>query len=48
MTGTPEAYNAMIKGAKALAYTAIDLLTNEEILEKAKKEQKERLERQGS
>jgi amidohydrolase len=40
MTGTPEAYNAMIKGAKALAYTAIDLLTNEEILEKAKREQK--------
>ena len=48
MTGTQEAYDAMIKGAKALAYTAIDLMKNEEILEKAKREQKERLERQGS
>jgi amidohydrolase len=46
MTGTQEAYEAMIKGAKALAYTAIDLLTKKELLEKAKSEQRERKEEQ--
>ncbi|MBD3206728.1 amidohydrolase [Candidatus Bathyarchaeota archaeon] len=46
MTGTPEAYDAMIKGAKALAYTAIDLLIDLDNLEKAKKEQKERMKKQ--
>jgi len=46
MTGTQEAYEAMIKGAKALAYTAIDLLTKKEFLEKAKSEQRERKEEQ--
>ncbi len=46
MTGTKEAYNAMIKGAKALAYTAIDLLTKKELLEEAKSEQRKRKEKQ--
>lgn len=43
MTGTQKAYETMIKGAKALAYTAIDLLTQKELLDKARREQRERL-----
>lgn len=45
MTGTQKAYDAMIKGAKALAYTTMDLLTKKE-LDKAKQEHKSRLEEQ--
>lgn len=46
MTCTPEAHDAMIIGAKALAYTAIDLITSPEVLEKAREEHKQRLEEQ--
>lgn len=42
-TGTQEAQDAMILGAKGLAYTAIDLLTESDLLEKAKQEQIKRL-----
>jgi len=43
MTGTPEANNIMILGAKGLAYTALDLFTNAELLEAARKEHEERV-----
>ncbi len=41
-TGTPHAYDVMIMvGFKGLAFTAIDLLTNADKLEKAKAEHKD-------
>lgn len=40
-TGTPRAYDVMIMGSKGLAFTAIDLLTNADKLEKAKAEHKD-------
>jgi amidohydrolase len=43
MTATPEAHDVMIKAAKGLAFTAIDLLTRPRLLEAAKKEQGQRL-----
>ncbi len=43
MTATPEAHDVMIKSAKALAFTAIDLITKPELLDAAKKEHKRRL-----
>jgi len=43
MTATPEAHDVMIKAAKGLAFTAIDLLTRPGLLEAAKKEQGQRL-----
>ncbi|HUV54471.1 MAG TPA: peptidase dimerization domain-containing protein, partial [Candidatus Krumholzibacteriaceae bacterium] len=48
MTATPQAHEATIKAAKALAYTALDLLTRPELLKKAKEEHKTWLERQAS
>ena len=42
-TGTPEANNVMITGAKGLAFTAIDLLSKPELLKDAKKEHNKRL-----
>ena len=45
-TGTKKANDVMIMGAKGLAYTAIDLLTKPELLEKSVKEQKDRLQAQ--
>ena len=45
-TGTKKANGVMIMGAKGLAYTAIDLLTKPELLEKSVKEQKDRLQAQ--
>jgi len=45
-TGTPFANDVMIMGAKGLAYTAIDLLTERGLLEKAVAEQEERLKAQ--
>jgi len=45
-TGTPLANDVMIMGAKGLAYTAIDLLTKQGLLEKAVAEQEERLKAQ--
>lgn len=45
-SSTEKAHEAMIIGAKALAYTAIDLITDPETLEKAKAEHKKRLEEQ--
>lgn len=47
MTCTPEAHDAMIIGAKALAYTAIDLITNPETMEKARTEHGRRIKEQG-
>ncbi len=47
MTCTPHAHEAMIIGAKGLAYTAIDLVTDLEKLSKATEEHKRRLEEQG-
>ena len=47
MTCTDQAHEATLKAAKALAYTAVDLLQRPELLEAAWKEQKERLEEQG-
>jgi amidohydrolase len=38
MTGTKEANEVMILGAKGLAYTAIDLITDKELLQRAKDE----------
>ena len=46
MTCTPRAHEAMIIGAKALAYTAIDLITDSDVLEKVKEEHRKRLEEQ--
>jgi len=43
MTATPEAHDVMIKAAKGLAFTAIDLLKRPGLLEAAKKEQGQRL-----
>ncbi|MBD3172371.1 peptidase dimerization domain-containing protein, partial [Candidatus Bathyarchaeota archaeon] len=40
-TGTSRAYDVMIMGSKGLAFTAIDLLTNADKLEKAKTEHKD-------
>ena len=45
-TATPEAHEAMLLGAKGIAFTAIDLMTKPEFLVAAKKEQKKRLEEQ--
>ena len=46
MTATPKAHEATLKAAKALAYTAHDLITRPELLQKAKEEHKAWLERQ--
>ncbi|MBT6605107.1 M20 family metallopeptidase [Candidatus Bathyarchaeota archaeon] len=46
MTCTPRAHEAMIIGAKALAYTAIDLITDSDVLENVKEEHRKRLEEQ--
>ncbi|HIH88345.1 TPA: M20 family metallopeptidase [Candidatus Bathyarchaeota archaeon] len=43
MTATEEAHGVMIKSAKALAFTAIDLITKPGLLEAAKKEHGQRL-----
>ena len=43
MTATPEAHGVMIKSAKGLAYTAIDLITRPELLNAAKREHSKRL-----
>ncbi|MCK4582993.1 hypothetical protein KAU18_06725, partial [Candidatus Bathyarchaeota archaeon] len=48
MTATPQAHEATIKAAKALAYTALDLITQPKLLKKAKEEHKTWLERQAS
>ena len=45
-TGTMEANNVMIMGAKGLAFTALDLLTKPELLEASRKEQNERVQAQ--
>jgi len=47
MTATDQAHEAMIIGAKALAYTAIDLITDPDNLERARKEYSKRIEKQG-
>jgi aminobenzoyl-glutamate utilization protein B len=47
MTATPKAHEAMINAAKGLAYTAIDLITQPELLKKAKDEHQRRLGEQG-
>ncbi len=46
MTGSDHAQDIMILGAKGLAFTALDLLTDVELLKAAKKEYKERIETQ--
>ena len=43
MTATPEAHRVMIKAAKGLAYTAIDLITRPELLQIARREHTKRL-----
>jgi len=48
MTATPRAHEATLKAAKALAYTAHDLITRPELLQKAKKEHRAWLERQAN
>jgi amidohydrolase len=48
MTATPQAHEATMKAAKALAYTAHDLITQPQQLKKAKEEHKTWLERQAS
>ncbi len=48
MTATAQAHNATIKAAKALAYTAYDLITRPQLLREAKQEHRARLERQAS
>jgi len=48
MTATPKAHEATIKAAKALAYTAHDLITRPELLKEAKEEHEAWLERQAS
>jgi amidohydrolase len=45
-TATHEAHEAMLLGAKGIAFTAIDLLTRPDLLEAAKKEHKKSLEEQ--
>jgi len=47
MTATLEAHDAMIKAAKGLAFTAVDIITVPELLDKAKQEHSKRLEEQG-
>ena len=47
MTATDQAHEAMIIGAKALAYTAIDLITDPEKLERAREEYSIQIEKQG-
>ena len=47
MTATDQAHEAMIIGAKALAYTAIDLITDPDKLERAREEYSKRIEKQG-
>lgn len=46
MTATDQAHEAMIIGAKALAYTAIDLIIDPEKLESAREEYRNRIEEQ--
>ncbi len=46
MTATPEAHDVMIKAAKGLAYTAIDLVTRPELLDAARREHAQRLSEQ--
>lgn len=48
MTATPQAHETTIKAAKALAYTAHDLITQPQQLKEAKEEHKTWLERQAS
>ena len=45
-TATPEAHEAMLLGAKGIAFTSIDLLTRPDLLVAAKKEHKKRFEEQ--
>ena len=47
MTATDQAHEAMIIGAKALAYTAIDLITDPGKLERAREEYSKRIKKQG-
>jgi len=47
MTATDQTHETMIIGAKALAYTAIDLITDPEKLENATEEYRNRIEKQG-
>ena len=47
MTDTDQAHDAMIIGAKALAYTAIDLITDPNKLERAREEYSKRIEKKG-
>ena len=46
MTATDQAHEAMIIGAKALAYTTIDMITDLEKLESAREEYRKRIEEQ--
>ncbi len=48
MTDTPQAHEATLKASKALAYTAHDLITSPQLLQKAKEEHRAWLERQAS
>jgi amidohydrolase len=48
MTATSQAHIATMKAAKALAYTALDLITRPELLQKAKEEHEAWLERQAN
>ena len=45
MTATDQAHEAMIIGAKALAYTAIDLISDPEKLESAREEYSKQIEK---
>ncbi len=47
-TATEKAHEAMMIGAKALAYTAIDLISSPKLLEEAKTEHKRKLEEQSN
>jgi amidohydrolase len=47
MTATPQAHEAMINAAKGLVFTAVDLITQPELLEKAREEHQRRLREQG-
>ncbi|RLI04060.1 amidohydrolase [Candidatus Bathyarchaeota archaeon] len=46
MTGTDHAYDVMIMGAKGLAYTALDLLTDTDLRKNVRKEYEDRIETQ--
>jgi hypothetical protein len=46
MTATDQVHEAMIIGAKALPYTAIDMITDPEKLESAREEYRKRIEEQ--